>query len=99
MSGRLSTLELTLKSHLRENVHDKISFCKDLSVSNFTKLCAACNSSVVCTSDDETQVGGTHLQAMLLQLGHLKLQTLVLPIKLVSHYSHLARVQVVHDLF
>lgn len=54
---------------------------------------------MVCTSDDEAQVGGTHLQAMLLQLGHIQLQALVLPVQVVSNHSHFTCVQVVHDLF
>lgn len=52
----------------------------------------------VCTGDDEAQVRGAHLQAVLLQLRHVHLQTLVLPVQLVSHHAHFTGVQVVHDL-
>lgn len=51
------------------------------------------------TRNDKAQVRGAHLQAMLLQLGHIQLEALVFPIQLVSHHSHFTCVQVVHDLF
>lgn len=50
------------------------------------------------TGDDHAHVGGAHLQAALLHLGQVHLQALVLAVQVVSHHSHLARVQVVHDL-
>lgn len=56
------------------------------------------NSSRVCTGDDKAQVRGAHLQAMLLQLGHVQLQALVLPVQLVSHDCDFTSIQIVHDL-
>lgn len=67
----------------------EFSFCK---TTNLLLLLS------VGTCDDEAQVGGAHLQAVLLQLRHVQLQALVLPVQLVSNHGHLARVQVVHDL-
>lgn len=61
--------------------------------------CYVLDISVSRTADDEAQVGGAHLEAVLLQLGHVHLQTLVLPVQLVAHHSHFTCVQVVHDLF